>query len=236
MEVPLTYQVRFTSGDRPAAGTGTFRFEKPAGYEFSPGQFTLVTIATRDGEQTKPFTLDQAPADPFLEITTRLSGSAFKDAFEALQPEDSVRVSAPRGRMTLPVNAAKAAFLVGGVGITPAHSIIRDAVQRRSGLGVALFYGNQDQDGIPFGEEFDGYAAEHPEIVVVHVLAAPLPGWAGETGFITAETVRRHVDPLDGWHWVVTGPPAMIDAMKRVLADLEVPEDRVSMESFAGYA
>jgi ferredoxin-NADP reductase len=236
MAVSDTHQVRFSSGDRPAPGTGTFRFEKPAGYSFEPGQYALFTLVTRDGEQTKPFTLDQAPADPFMEITTRLSGSAFKDALESLRPGDIVRVSAPRGRMTLPAGTAKAAFLVGGVGITPARSIIRDAVQRGSGLAVALFYGNQDQSGIPFGEEFDGYAAVHPEILVVHVLAAPLPGWVGETGFITAEVVRRHVDPLAGWHWVVTGPPAMIDAMKRVLAGLEIPEDRVSMESFAGYA
>jgi ferredoxin-NADP reductase len=236
MAVPDTYQVRFSSGDRPAPGTGTFRFEKPAGYTFAPGQYALFTLATRDADQTKPFTLDQSPADSFLEITTRLSGSAFKDALEALHPGDVVSVSAPRGHMTLPPGTSKAAFLVGGVGITPARSIIRDAVQRGSGLEVALFYGNQDQNGIPFGEEFDGYAAAHPEILVVHVLAVALPGWAGETGFITAETVRRHIDPHDGWHWVVTGPPAMIDAMKRVLADLGIPEDRVSMESFAGYA
>jgi ferredoxin-NADP reductase len=236
MAASETYQVRFDSGDRPAPGTGTFRFEKPDGYAFAPGQYALFTLATRDGDQTKPFTLDQAPADPFLEITTRLSGSAFKDELEALRPGDVVRVGGPLGRMTLPQRTAKVAFLVGGVGITPARSIIRDAVQRGTGLEVALFYGNQDQSGIPFGDEFDGYAAAHPEILVVHVLAVPLPGWVGETGFITAEIVRRHVDAMDGWHWVVTGPPAMIDAMKRVLTDLEIPEDRISMESFAGYA
>jgi NAD(P)H-flavin reductase len=71
---------------------------------------------------------------------------------------------------------------------------------------------------------------------VVHVLAAPKPGWKGESGFITAEVVRRHLESLDEWHWVVTGPPAMIDAMKRVLFDLDIPEERVSLESFAGYA
>jgi ferredoxin-NADP reductase len=233
---PPTYEVEFISGERPAPGTGTFRFGKPAGYTFTPGQFLSLSLATRDGEQTKHFTHDEAPADPYVEITTRLSGSPFKDALEALVPGDRVRFAGPRGRMTLPADTRKVAFLVGGVGVTPAHSIIRDAVVRGTGLTVALFYGNQDQDGIPFGHEFDSYAAEHPEITVVHVLATPEPGWAGERGFITAEIVRRHIDPLDGWRWVVTGPPAMIEAMKRVLSDLRVPDERVSTESFAGYA
>jgi ferredoxin-NADP reductase len=124
---------------------------------------------------------------------------------------------------------------VGGVGVTPARSIIRDAMQRGTGLTVALFYGHLDEGSIPFGEEFDGYAAAHPEVCVVHVLMEPGPAWTGERGFITADIVRRHVDPLDGWHWVVTGPPGMITAMEKVVAELGIPADRVSTESFAGY-
>jgi ferredoxin-NADP reductase len=236
MDAQRSYQVAFLSGDSPAPSTGTFRFAKPDGYTFIPGQHMTLSLVTRDGEQTKPFTHDEAPSDPYLEITTRLSGSAFKDALAALKPGEVVRIAGPRGRMTLPAGVDKVAFLVGGVGVTPARSIIRDAVVRKTGLTVALFYGNQDQDGIPFGEEFDAYAADHPEIAVVHVLAAPKPGWSGERGFITADVVRRHLESLDGWHWVVTGPPAMIDAMKRVLAELGIPDERVSLESFAGYA
>lgn len=236
MESPQTYEVAFMEPIDTAPGTGTFRFEKPHGYAFTPGQFMSLTLATREGEQTKHFTHDEAPGDPYLELTTRLSGSAFKDALLALRRGDIVRITGPRGRMTLPVDATKAAFLVGGVGVTPARSIIRDAMQRRTGLTIALFYGNLDEGSIPFGDEFDGYAETHPEMCVVHVLAEPGTGWRGERGFITADIVRRHVDPLDAWHWVVTGPPGMITAMEKVVAELGIPADRVSTESFAGYA
>jgi ferredoxin-NADP reductase len=225
----------FSGMTSPAPSTGTFRFAKPDGFSYAPGQYFVLSLSTRDGQQSKAFTLDAAPGDPYLEITTRLTGSAFKDALLALAPGDLVRFSGPHGRMTLPDGTTKAAFLAGGVGITPAHSIIRDAVQRATGLQVALFYGNQDQDGIPFGAEFDGYVAGHPEIMVVHVLMAPRTGWSGETGFITADVVRRHVDPLDGWRWVIAGPPAMIDAMGKVVTELGIPADRVATESFAGY-
>jgi ferredoxin-NADP reductase len=33
----------------------------------------------------------------------------------------------------------------------------------------------------------------------------------------------------------VTGPPAMVTAMNDVLAELEVPGERVSVENFSGY-
>jgi ferredoxin-NADP reductase len=235
MRASATYDVAFMERLDTAPGTGTFRFAKPVGYAFEPGQFLSLTLSTREGDQTKQFTHDHSPTDPYLEITTRLTGSAFKDALMAMAPGDMVRVTGPRGRMTLPEAVRKVAFLVGGVGITPARAIVRDAVERGTGLAIALFYGNQDESSIPFRDEFDGYAAAHPEVLVVHVLADPGPGWAGERGFISADTVRRHIDPLDGWHWVVTGPPAMIAAMGIVLSDLSVPAERVSTESFAGY-
>ena len=227
-----TFRERLDCG----SGTATFRFDKPQGYSFVPGQFVMLTLTTAEGEQTKIFSHCDAPGDPYIEITTRLSGSAFKNALEALRPSDEVGMSGPGGRFTVPEGCRKAAFLVGGVGITPARSIIRDAVLRSTGLAVALFFGNQDQSCIPFGEELAGYAASHPEIEVVNVLAVPEAGWEGETGFITAETVRRHVEGLDGWHWFVCGPPAMVTAMERVVADLGLPDESVSFERFGGYA
>ena len=231
-----TFGTRFIEFEDVATGTASFRFERPDGYEFQAGQFFMLTLETRDGRETKPFTHSSSPADPALELTTRLTGSAFKDALLALRPGDPVEVAGPRGRMTLRPGDAKVAFLVGGVGVTPARSIVRDAVQRGTGVAFALFYGNQNEPGIPFASEFAAYAATHPEIVVIHVLAEPGPGWEGETGFITADVVRKHVDPYDGWHWVVAGPPAMITAMEKVIDDLGVARDTVSFERFSGYA
>ncbi len=234
MELP-TYEVAFLERAKCPTGLGTFRFERPDGYTFVPGQFLSLTLQTRDGQQTEHFTHSESPLDPYLEITTRLTGSAFKDALVALTAGVLVTVAGPRGRLMLSADQRKVTFLVGGVGITPARSIIRDSVQRGTGLEVVLFYGNQVEACIPFREELDTYAATVEGIRVVHVLAEPGPGWKGERGFITADVVRRHISPHEGWHWVVTGPPAMIVAMQRVLTDLEVPSSEVSVEAFSGY-
>jgi glycine betaine catabolism B len=237
MPVPESqrYQVAFRERVSCGESTASFRFDKPEGYDFAAGQYFSLTLPTREGEQTKHFTHSEAPLDAWVELTTRLSGSAFKDALVALVPGTAVGIEGPRGRLTIGPDIRRVAFLVGGIGVTPARSIVRDAVQRSTGLEVAMFYGNQDATCIPFRDEFAGYEADHPEIRVIDVLFQPPEGWTGETGFITAEVVRRHVDPLDGWHWVVAGPPPMIAPMKTVLADLEIPAERISLESFTGY-
>lgn len=219
-----------------APSTASFRFAKPEGYAFRPGQYLSLTLMTREGEQTKHFTHSDAPGDEHIEITTRLTGSAFKDALLGLRRGDQATFTGPRGRLVVPEGVAKVGFLVGGVGVTPAHSIIRDAVARGSGLDVLAFYGNLDQTGIPFEDEFAAYAAGHPEIRFVHVLERPLPGWEGERGFITADVVRRHWDEPDARYWISAGPPAMAEAMKRVFADLGLPRERWALELFSGYA
>lgn len=216
-------------------GIASFRFSKPDGYTFSPGQFFTLTLETREGVVSKHFSHADSPDDPVVEITTRLSGSAFKDALLALKPGTAVRINGPKGRLGVPDGATEIGFLAGGVGITPAHSIIRHTVSRKSELDIALFYGNRDEACIPYGEEFRGYAASVPGFVYVETLDHPGQSWSGESGFISAELVRRYLADPAGRHWIVAGPPPMVEAMRSVVDDLGLARSAVSYEVFAGY-
>lgn len=228
------YTTRLVDNAECAPGVHTFRFEKPEGYSFEPGQHLLLELETPEGTQAKPFTHAEAPADPYLEVTTRMTGSAFKNALAALSPGSEVRFEGPRGRRALPAGTARAAFLVGGVGITLARSVLRDADASRSGLESVLIYGNQDPSCVPYGQELEAMARAG-RLTLVHVFVEAPPEWSGERGFITAELVRRWVDPAGGWHFVVVGPPAMVDAMDPVLSELGVPPERATVARFSGY-
>jgi ferredoxin-NADP reductase len=229
------YEVTYL-GSRPCAdGIGTFRFSRPSEYSFTPGQFFSLSLETEDGLVSKFFSHADAPGDPAIELTTRLSGSAFKNKLLALSVGDVVRISGPKGRLGVPEGSTAVGFLAGGVGITPAHSIIRNVMQTGSPLKVALFYGNRDEACVPYGEEFRGYAASNPRFLYVDTLDHPGPDWAGESGFISAEMIRRHLSDPGALHWIVAGPPPMVEAMKRVVSDLELSPERVSYELFAGY-
>lgn len=230
-----SYRISFRMKASCERVTG-FRFDKPDGYTFTPGQYFRLTLATPEGEQTKSFSHASTPLDPFVELATRMTGSAFKTSLDGLVRGDEVSIEGPHGRLVVPDGVDRVCFLVGGVGITPARSIVRDSEQRRSGLRMRLFYGSHDQACIPYSGEFADYARKDRRFQVVHVLEDPLPGWAGERGLITPEVVRRYMDPHDGWHFFVSGPPAMVAAMRAVLGDLSVAAEAISFEDFTGYS
>ncbi len=231
---PETRTVSLVASTVECDGIATFSFTRPDGYRFAAGQYQNLTLETREGPQTKSFSHCDAPGDEHSRVLTRLTGSAFKDALLALRPGDAVQTSGPFGRLTVPEGARKAAFLVGGVGLSPAASIVRDAVLRRSGLECLVFNGNNDETCVPLREDFAGYAAE-PTVGVVDVIWKPSESWKGESGVITADVVRRHCDPNDGWHWFVSGPPAMVTPMRAVLQELGVSATAASFEEFGGY-
>ncbi|MFU8891105.1 MAG: ferredoxin--NADP reductase [Anaerosomatales bacterium] len=205
------------------------RFERPPGYTFAAGQYLALTLRTAQGRETKPFSHSSGTGDPHLEVTTRLSGSTFKAALSALEPGDRVSIAGPAGRLTIPADERRVAFLVGGVGITPVISMLRSR-DPATAPETVLFYGNRESSCIPFADEIAALAGER--LSVVHVVEEAPEEWRGERGFITPRIVRGRLDPSDGWLFVVAGPPVMVSAMEAVLDALAVPASRAMIERF----
>ena len=65
-------------------------------------------------------------------------------------------------------------------------SMIRTLADRGDRRPVTLLYGSRDSDSITFREELEALKARL-NLTVVHVLANPPAGWAGEQGFVTAD-------------------------------------------------
>jgi len=225
------FDVRFVERKQCGEEVVTACFERPDGYEFRPGQWFRLTLQTAGGPLTETFSHASAPADPWLELATRLSGTPFKTALAALVAGDEVHVAGPGGHLLLPDDVDRVAFLVGGVGITPVRSALRDARSRcRAFADAPLFYGNRDESCIPFRRELE--AMSESGVRLVNVLEVPSPQWKGERGLITAELVARYVEPDACQSFFVTGPPAMVTAMERVLDELEVGPQKRIVERF----
>ena len=209
------FEVEFLEYNTCGADIRTLRFTRPAGYIFKPGQWFTLTLNTSQGLHTETFSHCSAPGDSYLDLTTRISGSPFKQALASLEPGARVPLRGPGGRLSIAEQVRRVVFLAGGVGITPIRSILRDAGQRgRTFDDALLLYGNRDESCAPFLGEFEALGGIGLRVVVCY--ERPPVGWLGESGFITAET----------------GPPAMVDAMGRVLDDLAVTEERRLIERF----
>jgi ferredoxin-NADP reductase len=229
--VSKEYEVRLVESER-CEDTLTLRFERPAGYGFSAGQYFMLGIETEAGREAKPFSHASSPRDELLEMTTRMSGSTFKRALELAEPNSFVaRIRGPAGRFGLSAeDPGSPVFLAGGVGITPVMSILRDAAQREGMLGASLIYGNATEHCIPYRDEIGSFEGGlvRSTLVIEHAGEE----WEGPSGFITAETVRGCVPDVDQHCYYVTGPPVMVVAMEAVLDDLGIEKTRRRVERF----
>jgi ferredoxin-NADP reductase len=227
-----SYEVDFLGSEACGSDIVSARFSRPPGFSFSAGQWIVLALPGGETRLARTFTICSAPADDFLEITTRLSGSPYKNALAGLVPGDHAVVTGPGGHLALSPDATRVAFLVGGVGITPVHSMLREAAARGRVFDDALlFYGNRDESCVPFEAEFLAMADRGVRTVLCFERASD--SWNGDRGFISAPMVRRYLaQSVTDRPFVVAGPPIMVEAMERVLDDLGVPESNRLVEHF----
>ncbi len=224
-----------------SADTTSYRFSRPAEYTFKAGQWYTITIPSPEGPLDHHFSHADSPTEPYIELTTRLTGSTFKNILDALPIGAEVQIQGPYGAFLFGYDKPRLAFLTGGIGVTPVHSMLRyladtESAGRIQGQELVVFYGSMTEDGIVYKDEFDEFERKIPALRVVHVITNPSPDWKGYGGFITQDLIRAELPDPSQWTFYVVGPPAMITAMDKVLEQLEIPQDQIVVESFAGYA
>jgi ferredoxin-NADP reductase len=220
-----------------------FHFEKPAQFDFTPGQSADVTLPNppeTDAEgNTRTFSIASSPFENQLMFATRMRDTAFKRSLKKVPIGTDVRIEPATGSFTLHKNSAKpAVFLAGGIGITPFLSILRQAAHDRLGHKLCLFYSNRRPQDAPFLEDLRTLAASNSNFQLVCTMTAMQQSqkeWQGEMGVINREMLSRHLIDLQGPIYYVAGPPAMVAGLRKMLVGADIDEDDIRSEDFAGY-
>jgi glycine betaine catabolism B len=228
------WNVSYLGTRERATQTRTFTFERPAGLEYRPGQFFFVLLGGPTPIEHH-FSFSSSPTEPRVEFTTRMTGHEFKDRMDELEPGRTVHIAGPDGAFVLRPQMRKVAFLSAGIGITPARSTVRWALDTEPDVDIVVLYGNRNLESTAFREEFDEIRSDR--VRVVNVLSEPDLGWQGPTGHIDAEVVRAHVPDWGERDFFISGPGPVVDAYARTLIqDVGVRAQRVISEHFPGYA
>ncbi|HEY7676949.1 MAG TPA: FAD-dependent oxidoreductase [Candidatus Methylomirabilis sp.] len=238
-----TYQVRLKSRAEVAEGTMAFHFEKPSDFAFTAGQFVNLSLVdppeTDDEGDDRTFSIASAPSEPELVCATRMRDTAFKRVLKAAPMGTAVMVAGASGRMVLHDDPGRpAAFLAGGIGITPFRSIIVQAARDRAPHRLFLFYSNRRPEDAAYLDELQGLQRANDNyrfIGTMTDMAKSRRPWAGETGYINGDMLARHLGSLTGPIYYIVGPPPLVDAMRKMLADAGVPGTDIRIEKFAGY-
>jgi len=59
--------------------------------------------------------------------------------------------------------------------------------------------------------------------------------WHGETGFISKAMLLKFIDDPALPIYYLDGPPAMVNAMRKLLSEAGVDDDNIRTEEFSGY-
>jgi ferredoxin-NADP reductase len=146
------YKVALKSKQQIAEGTYEFVFEKPEEFRFNAGQHVQMTLIDPPENDTKGnsrfFRIASTPPERDLMFAMRTRDSAFKRVLSHMESGEKVLIEilleSPHGSFVLHEDTSRpAVFIVGGIGIVPAYSMIKDAIQRELPHKMFLFYSNR---------------------------------------------------------------------------------------------
>ncbi|MCW2923575.1 MAG: oxidoreductase [Thermoleophilia bacterium] len=228
------YVVSEVRSERGDATTVLLEAQGHGGLPFTPGQFAWLRLNGRPFALTEhPFSFASSAREPARpSFTVKRLGDFTKGLHERLRPGDTVYIDGPHGAWEPALPEAGFVLVVGGVGITPAMSIIRTCADLGDDRPIRLVYGARTWEDITFREELVDLQMR-TRLEVAFVLSSPEPGWTGPTGFVDEATLESLLPP-DATHrnYFVCGPPVMIDGVLRSLTSLGIAEDLVYADRF----
>lgn len=236
-------KIKLIKKEDVAEGTMMFSFEKPAEYNYKSGQsidLTLIDPPETDAEgNTRAFSLVSAPHENYLAITTRMRDTAFKRVLKNLPLNTQLEFAGPFGSFTLHNNASKpAVFLVGGIGITPFYSMLKNAAVNKLPHKIYLFYSNRRPEDTAFLAELDALKNDIPDYTFIATMTdmdkSGKP-WTGEKGFISKDLIEKYVTDISSPVYYSAGPAGMVAAMRKILNELGIDDDNIRTEEFSGY-
>jgi predicted ferric reductase len=202
---------------------------------WKPGQFVWLTFAGSPYQLNEhPFTISSAPEDgPNVTVSIKPLGDFSSEVVKAA-PGDIGYLEGPFGVFTIDREKEVKGFVMiaGGIGITPMLSNLKAMQARGDDRRIILFYANADFEGAAFREELADIE-KVLDLQVIHVLEKPPRGADVEKGFVTREILEKHLPAeLQGYQFLLCGPPAMTESVKASLEGMGVPENHIESEIF----
>lgn len=216
------------SKKKEAKGTYSFLFEPEGEISWKAGQFINLTLPTGD---SKHFTIANSPTEKSgIQITTRIrSKSDFKKKLNNLEVGSKIEAGDPQGNFILQKQTNKSllkhVFIAGGIGITPFRSIIKNIIDKKSGIPIHLIYSNSDNKFV-FKKELDTWVNKNIKIDYVNTK---------KTGRLDGKKLSYLVPDMASNAFFVVGPPAFVFAIEKILKKMMVKGKNIKTEKFMGY-
>lgn len=200
--------------------------EKPQKYNFTPGQATEVSINKNAWKDEKrPFTFTSLPDSDFLEFTIKTypSHKGVTNELLKLKKDDELILHDVFGAIAY---KGEGIFIAGGAGVTPFICIFRYLQSKNETGNNKLIFANKTRDDIILASEFEKLLGKN----FINILSdEKADGYAH--GQITEGFLKAQISNSTK-NVYVCGPPPMMDAIEKQLANLKIDKNQIIKEVF----
>ncbi|WP_438480692.1 NADH:ubiquinone reductase (Na(+)-transporting) subunit F [Oleiharenicola lentus] len=238
VEIPTYEEIRFRDFDIPEPYASVWRTQHV---------FDLVARNREAGRRNNYSLASNAKHERVLRFNVRLAtpppgqdcppgvGSAYMFSLKA---GDTISAIGPFGDFHLKPTQREAVYIGGGAGMAPlrahlSHLFETEHTKRK----VSFWYGARSKQELFYEDYFRGLEAVHRNFSFHVALSSPLASdaWTGPAGFIheivLEDYLRAHPEPK-AVEYYLCGPPMMIKAVTKMLADLGVPTLQIAFDEF----
>ena len=230
-----TYEGELVANERlsDTALAFSIRMDNRSSLGFLPGQYVNVQVPGTD--QARSFSFSSGPGEDEVAFLIRNTTYGVLTTYlrERAKTGDKISFNGPLGSFYLRKIERPVLFLAGGTGLAPFLSMLNKIEQDGvSEHAIHLIFGVTNDPDLVEVEKLEGYASRMPNFTFTCVVASEESSYPNK-GFVT-----HHMKPEllhDGFVDVyLCGPPPMVDAVRKYLADQGIEPASFYYEKFSG--
>lgn len=223
------HRVIFVERRQEAGDAISFYFKPEGPLEWIPGQHAILTVSRQKlvGGSTRAFSVASTPEEGNMMISARVPAgpSAYKQTLLNLKPGDTVFVRGPVGAFYSTDVNRPAVYIAGGIGITPYRALLQEAAVKTPGRALHLLYGDS-RGSFVLREDLERLKERTGNTHIRYI----------RDNNELMEEVKAHAAKYGNTaDYFVSGPPAMVKAVKETLKALGIGKKSIKADPFMGY-
>lgn len=200
---------------------------------FTPGQYITVLTNIAGESVRRNYSLSDAPGTGYLRISVKKEPEGLVSNFlhDQVNEGDSLSLRAPFGEFTLRGNNKPLVLLTGGVGITPAMSMLNAAAS--SGREIHFIHAALNSQAHAFKTDVDQLAQQHSNVQPFYIYNQPTNDCQPHArGLIDAQMISALLPQTSDIEFYFLGPKPFMQAALKIARSLGVPECQTHFEFF----
>lgn len=194
---------------------------------FVPGQFAYIGFKNRDlGGEQHPFSFSSAPQEEEVRFSIKMLGD-YTVKLPLLKVGDRMFIKGPYGKFGDVYIKGKRplVWIVGGIGVTPFLSMLRNEKQMIEERNIVLFYCFSSKDEGMFSDEIK-FLTEGKQSIEVHE-------WCSiDRGRFNVPKILEILEKYENYDVQICGPGPMMESLKQQFEEIGVNNERIIFEKF----